>query len=741
MQAGWYPDPSEPNRLLRWWDGQQWTAHVHEVQATAAVPAATPPHAPRRRRLWPWLVAAGGLVVALVLTLAIVPGLVPGGSAGASLSRIDELPVVHTDESLGIDFTEPVLGLSDTDARLEMAFRADIADGDDQLGSLTSHKWAVRLFSDASLRSEITTAAIQTGDRVRINVYEEDHATWFDTTTDENPKLDLKKSNDDWGLHSDYYLVRYVDADGIEFERPVVTRFNFESEISAPAVSAGVDPESPGELALSWTPVEGADRYAIVYGRSPVALGGEFDDINQTLGLYYVYLGETSDTHWNIGESFTSQSGAFPENRNRGLERPERDEDSVLQYGDGEFVPTDLSGDEIGVVAISSDGATSPLGTVNASSAVGSLPSRIATYSYEAASEYSRVVAGAREIDAPKFVPYIDFTGRIQHSPVTLNEPRLVGETVHAMLVSENGFEIDYEKRIGPLSGAELSQMVDEFNRAAIDLAGNPGELQEVAIETIEAGTPQTEYEDTGLPTPTATSHPMVDYLAEHMLAGTIKIDVSEWANQPGAPDPRDAAREAAAQTPLAFVRHTSVTRNEVVQVTYSYPVSELRQKQQEVHESALVAIESMQLDGKSDAEKVTAFNDYLSDTVVYDYDAYAVYPDTSDHTDAYNLVGVLTAGTGVCAGYADAMNLFAQIAGVESVVVSGKVVEGGYHAWNKFKVDGQWLAVDATWNDGDVPNHEYLLITDAEFTGSAEREEIADRWIIPAYAQLYATP
>lgn len=668
-----------------------------------------------------------------------MPGIIAGQGGGKLLSAVDEMPVIYTDEALGLDYTEPVLGVTNLNARVGMTLNVDVDSRDKTPSGDPTHKWAARLYSDAALRSEISTWTTQVNNRLRIWGSEAESARWYDVETGLESTIELKASGKDWGLHNDYYLVRYVDADGVKLERPVVTRFNFQAKLSAPTVTAGESVERPGDLALNWSPVEGAEQYVVVYGRSPEALGGNFDNTADILGLSYTYMGETSDTSWSISESFYAQSNEEINWRNRGLTHPELNEDDSNNLDVGEFVATDLRGDVIGVLAIASDGTRSPLGTVNAAGILNSLPTKVARYAYEAAEISSRAAAGADEIDVPKFVPYVDFTGRIQSSPVSLVDPTLIAGTMRATIVSEYGFIIPYEKKLGDVSQDRFADEVDKFNREAADLAGNPGELRVVADAVIAAGTPQLEYEDTGLPAPTAASHPMVEYIAGHMLAGTEVIDLSEWADQPGAPEPRHATMEAAMQTPLAFVGRLNVS-NGAAYVTYEYPAEERSALQQEVYQSALVAIDGMGLESMSDAQKITAFNDYLSDTVVYDYAAYGQYPSTDGHLEAYNLVGVMTEGTGVCAGYTHAMNLFAQIEGIESVYVSGKVANGGRHAWNKFKIDGEWFAVDATWNDGDVPDHDYLLISDSEFVGNAERTEESDSWVIPSYTEMYAT-
>jgi transglutaminase-like putative cysteine protease len=79
----------------------------------------------------------------------------------------------------------------------------------------------------------------------------------------------------------------------------------------------------------------------------------------------------------------------------------------------------------------------------------------------------------------------------------------------------------------------------------------------------------------------------------------------------------------------------------------------------------------------------------------------------------------VFAARTGVCEGYARLMVGLGKAAGVEVAYITGYIrdsernvdvaasddvvtaaLEGNLHAWNAVKVDGQWLLVDATWDD-----------------------------------------
>ena len=94
IPAGWYDDPSGTG--LRWWDGEQWTEHVHTAESAAAA-AGTPDGSgsregkpPRdlvklRERIRARGVKGVGIVLgAIVVVIVVIALLVSGGSENNS---------------------------------------------------------------------------------------------------------------------------------------------------------------------------------------------------------------------------------------------------------------------------------------------------------------------------------------------------------------------------------------------------------------------------------------------------------------------------------------------------------------------------------------------------------------------------------------------------------------------------------------------------------------------------------
>jgi hypothetical protein len=99
---------------------------------------------------------------------------------------------------------------------------------------------------------------------------------------------------------------------------------------------------------------------------------------------------------------------------------------------------------------------------------------------------------------------------------------------------------------------------------------------------------------------------------------------------------------------------------------------------------------------GKSNYEKLRIVHDYLIDTVEYD--------STISKSNIYNIYGALVNKECVCEGYAKAYQYIMNEIGIENVIVIGTGTnsnnETESHAWNYVKLEGNWYAVDVTWDD-----------------------------------------
>jgi len=93
--------------------------------------------------------------------------------------------------------------------------------------------------------------------------------------------------------------------------------------------------------------------------------------------------------------------------------------------------------------------------------------------------------------------------------------------------------------------------------------------------------------------------------------------------------------------------------------------------------------------------EKLQYIHDYLVKLIVYKYD--------QDYS-RYNIHGALVDHESVCEGYAEAFTYICQLAGIPSIIVNSKT-----HEWNFVKMDdGQWYAMDITYDDPKIGNMEF---------------------------------
>ena len=178
------------------------------------------------------------------------------------------------------------------------------------------------------------------------------------------------------------------------------------------------------------------------------------------------------------------------------------------------------------------------------------------------------------------------------------------------------------------------------------------------------------------------------------------------------------------------------------------FTYDEGREKMQHAEDMMYGVVEKYIRPDMSDYEKVKTIHDY-----VINHSGIAVNPDGSAKHNlengqlTNNPVAVMIDGKGVCEGYSMTFNRLAELAGVESILVTGRYVPGFYfsyykwdfeqysksydeqmlkgtfkmnHAWNLVKINGKWYHLDVFHDDYNETNnpdtkqsYEYFLRSD----------------------------
>lgn len=270
---------------------------------------------------------------------------------------------------------------------------------------------------------------------------------------------------------------------------------------------------------------------------------------------------------------------------------------------------------------------------------------------------------------------------------------------------------------------------------AALDVSGAMG---------VEAA-PVTEPSATPVEYPLAGSTALVRYLEAAMIAREESIDVRYWTRgADGSAAVEDAMHEALTQNPYVFVQGwQQLTLNgQVVSLepTYVYDAQETARRQVATRAAVDTAVTLLAVDGLAPADQARAIHDYVARAATYDYGAADLIDagvDDARVAASQEAFGILVSGTAVCNGYAQAFKAIADAVGLPTVTVTGEAWSGvtsGGHAWNRVLVDGSWLVVDVTWDDGGDPSPavtDYLLVPAGDPVLSTRRSDA--EWAVDA--------
>lgn len=154
---------------------------------------------------------------------------------------------------------------------------------------------------------------------------------------------------------------------------------------------------------------------------------------------------------------------------------------------------------------------------------------------------------------------------------------------------------------------------------------------------------------------------------------------------------------------------HAALNDNYYVEKAYldGEAIPDDREKAKELYAVCERILESFGSKKKKAYTKEKKIHDYIVSRTAYGYPE--ENPDAD--SDAYSAYGALVLGKAVCNGYAQAMKLLCDLAGVTCDMVTG-TADGESHAWNLVKLGEHWYHVDATWDDPEPDKALRVLYT-----------------------------
>lgn len=159
---------------------------------------------------------------------------------------------------------------------------------------------------------------------------------------------------------------------------------------------------------------------------------------------------------------------------------------------------------------------------------------------------------------------------------------------------------------------------------------------------------------------------------------------------------------------------------------TYSISYYDTAEQEEQLDDVVTEIISSLDLDDKTEYEKVECIYDYLCDHVEYDYDNL----EDNEYLLKYTAYAALVDGKAVCQGYAEALYRLLLEAGIDNRIISGTAVDSfgdeESHAWNIVRMEDAYYNTDVT-NDSELVRKKHFLKGTGSFNDDHVRAEEYD--------------
>lgn len=570
-------------------------------------------------------------------------------------------------------------------------------------------------------------------------------------------------SDGTWGSRSKFWMVQYYDIDtGEPLEKPLVTVFTIARDLGTPTLQQSV--QNDGYYALNWSEVDGADYYE-VYEYDP---GMEYASLQYTTENTFCDYNDMKsvkdseeeweetyeDTEIDVEEQWIMNTWVLP----------------IYSY----FVVAKTDGDEVsgmsnlcavGDIAgqlpymLSDDFQTEYYGdsalALPAYADVDMVDETTGKFliDYHGAKitllDDGSIVIEAKFKNLPISMMQIIFSG-MEYEAFLEDAKRLTereDQLATQALTTEKNIDVPYAPDGEPKPETESGLEPESGEDPEEELKPEPAKDPDAEFDPESEEDPETEIDtEAGLTDTIFANSALSEWIALNMLNHETTISLDGFNEASDSEYLIDALLEAYTQNPLIGIMDSASYDYDTnsLEILYIMSAEDTAAMQKaSLAKAAQIAAEIIKPE-MSDYEKEEAINEYLCKNASYNEEIMQYINEDGTISDeavnefaaSFTPYGILVDHYGVCESYAEAFLLIAREAGLESVIVTGRL-DNVNHEWNRVKIDGSWYSLDVTNNDNEYMPNCYFNLPDEIASGILVQDDTA---FVDSYIDQYTS-